>query len=162
MSVTPTTEQAKAKARARRKKRVAVWNRRLAWVTFPTLVMGTLFYYGPVYRWWPAAHGWGRVLMNIFTLMFLVHSVFSVYLFGFPKWKKNLRVYHIYIGYAVFVLTLTSQSLIGFEPYHAVFYALNWLFIIMHVTLSTRFMLRQTVTRRGGKFVARLTANQHS
>jgi hypothetical protein len=135
--------QEKAKARAARKKRVAVWNRRLAWVTFPTLVVGTLFYYGPAARWWPAAEWWGMALINIFTLMFLAHSVCSVYLFGFPKFKRNVRIYHIYIGYAVFVFTFLSQGLIGFEPYHKIAYAINWVFIIIHVSLSARFMLQR-------------------
>jgi hypothetical protein len=48
----------------------------------------------------------------------------------------------------VFLLTMISQSLIGFEPYHAVFFGLNWLFILLHLGLSARFMLQR---RAGGK-----------
>ena len=135
-----------AAQRARRKKKIAVWNRRLAWVTLPVLVLGTVLYYGARWGWLSLTTRPGGMLSGVFTLLFLVHAGFAVYLFGFPKWRNNLRTIHIYLGYVVFVLTLTSQSLIGLEPYHNIFYLTNWAFILAHVALSTRFMLQR---RRG-------------
>lgn len=144
MAANLTSEQLRNKARAARKKRVAVWNRRLAWVTFSALAVGSLLFYTRLGVWWPPGYTVGMVLINaLFTPLFLVHAAFSVYLFGFPKFRRQIRVLHIYVGYVVFMMTLTSQALIGFEPYHAVFFALNWLFIFVHIVLSTRFMLQR-------------------
>lgn len=130
------------------KKHVLVWNRRLAWVTFPTLVISTVLYYGARWGLLPITTAAGGMLSGIFTLMFLVHSAFAVYLFRFPRWRPNIRILHIYLGYVVFVLTLTSQSLIGHEPWHNIFYLTNWLFVLSHVALSTRFMLQRRYPRR--------------
>ena len=142
-----TPEAISASKRASRKKRVAVWNRRLAWVTFSALAVGSLLFYTRLGVWWPLGYTIGMVLINaIFTPLFLVHAAFSVYLFGFPKFRRQIRVLHIYIGYVVFLMTMTSQALIGWEPYHTIFFALNWLFIFVHLVLSARFMLQ----RRGG------------
>lgn len=163
-----TAGQDKAKARAARKKRIAVWNRRLAWVVFPVLAVGSALFYTPLAKLWPLGGMVGMILINaIFTPLFLVHAAFSVYLFGFPKFRRNIRVYHIYIGYAVFLFTFTSQALIGVEPFHKIFFGLNWGFIILHVILSTRFMSqRRGTTRRdpelahytGGKILRDATA----
>jgi hypothetical protein len=143
------TDPDKAKARAARKKRVAVWNRRLAWVTFSALAIGSLLFYTRLGGWLASGYAVGAVLVNaIFTPLFMVHAAFSVYLFGFPKFRKQIRVLHIYIGYMVFLLTMISQLLIGVEPYHAMFFGLNWLFILLHLVLSARFMLQR---RAGGK-----------
>ena len=55
----------------------------------------------------------------------------------------NIRILHIYIGYVVFIFTLTSQSLIGVEPWHNITYAVMWLFVLLHISLSLRFMLQR-------------------
>lgn len=128
--------------KASRKQKVARWNRTLGWITFPTLVIGTLLYYGYDYQFLPFPKWPGRLLTNIFTLLFFVHSAFSVYLFGFPKFSRNIRVLHIWIGYVVFIFVMTSQSL-NVEPWHNITYAIMWLVIIAHVALSTRFMLQR-------------------
>ena len=135
-------ESIKKAKRAARKKLIAVWNRRLAWITLPLLLISTFAVY-----WMPNLKSIGIWSSMIFILCLLLHSFFSVYLFGFPRFKWQIRVVHIYIGYAVFVLTMISQSIIGFEPYHNIFYALNWIFIVAHVALSTRFMFKRNIKR---------------
>jgi hypothetical protein len=37
---------------------------------------------------------------------------------------------------------LTSQLLIAIEPWHNIMHVLIWLFVLLHVSLSTRFILR--------------------
>ena len=122
---------------------MAVWNRRLAWVTLPMLLVSTFAVY-----LLPNFKTFGVIASLIFIVLLFVHSFFSVYLFGFPRFRWQIRVVHIYIGYAIFVCTFVSQSIIGFEPYHNIFYALNWIFIIAHVALSTRFMLKRNVKKQ--------------
>lgn len=140
-------ESIKKTKRSARKKRIAVWNRRLAWITLPLLLISTFAVYASK-DWMPNLKSVGIWSSMIFILCLLLHSFFSVYLFGFPRFKWQIRVVHIYIGYAVFICTMISQSIIGFEPYHNIFYALNWVFIIAHVALSTRFMLKRNVKKQ--------------
>lgn len=87
--------------------------------------------------------GLAIVTSILFMLCFFIHTIFGVYLFGFPKFKWQIRVVHIYIGYLLFIFTILSQAIIGAEPYHNIAYALMWLFLIAHVSLSFRFMLKR-------------------
>lgn len=112
------------------------------------LLVSTFAVYAAKSGWLPGLKIFGVVSSLIFILLLFVHSFFSVYLFGFPRFKWQVRVVHIYIGYAVFIFTMLSQTLIGFEPYHNITYALNWLFIAAHVALSTRFMLKRNIKRQ--------------
>lgn len=134
--------------KAKRKKKIAVWNRRLAWITLPMLLISTFSVYAAQWNWFPSLLTLGIITSLIFILLLFTHSGFSVYLFGFPKFKWKIRIVHIYIGYGIFIFTMISQSIIGFEPYHNIAYAINWLLIIIHVTLSTRFMLKRNVKKQ--------------
>jgi hypothetical protein len=136
------------KRKAGRKQKIAVWNRRLAWITLPMLLISTFSVYSAQWNWFPALLTFGIITSLIFIIVLFAHSGFSVYLFGFPKFKWQIRILHIYIGYGIFVFTMISQSIIGFEPYHNIAYAINWLFIIGHVALSTRFMLKRNVKKK--------------
>ena len=131
-----------------RKKQIAVWNRRLAWITLFVLIVMNVSVYSDYYKWVDWLHTTSIVTSGIFILLLLIHSIFSVYLFGFPKFKWQIRIVHIYIGYFLFISTFLSQSIIGFEPYHIIAYTLNWIFVVAHVSLSTRFMLKRNVKRQ--------------
>jgi hypothetical protein len=131
-----------------RKKQIAIWNRRLAWVTFPLFLISTISTYLAVSKVYPDLMPFAVVISLIFILFFFAHTIGSIYLFGFPKFKWQVRVIHIYIGYLLFVFTLVSQSIIGIEPYHNIAYGLMWLFLISHVSLSFRFMYKRNVKRK--------------
>ena len=131
--------------RAAKKKKIAVWNRKLAWITLFILVAMNISVYADYYEWVTWLKLTGIISSTIFTLLLLIHSGFSVYLFGFPKFKWKIRVVHIYIGYFLFVFTFLSQSIIGFEPYHIIAYTLNWIFVVAHVALSIRFAIKRNV-----------------
>lgn len=128
-----------------------MWNRRLAWFTLFVLLLMTFSVYADKYQWVTGLKTIGIVSSLVFILMLLTHAFFSVYLFGFPKFKPQIRVSHIYIGYGIFIFTFLSQTIIGFEPYHTVAYSLNWLLIIVHVGLSTRFMLKRNFKKKPEK-----------
>ncbi len=130
-----------------RKKQIAIWNRRLAWITFPLFLISTIvtyLYSGKIY---PELKNLAIYSSLLFILCFFAHAIFSVYLFGFPKFKWQIRVVHIYIGYLLFVFTMLSQAIIGVEPYHNIAYGLMWMFLIAHVSLSFRFMLKRNVKK---------------
>jgi hypothetical protein len=134
---------AAAEAQRARKRAMAAWNRNLSWGIALVLAIGTAAYYGPGWGWNFFA-GWvDPFFNNLFLILFFVHTTASFYFYGVPKLRRNIRVAHIYIGYAVFVFTMVSQSVIGMEPLHLITYILNWLFIGMHVALGLRFMLRR-------------------
>lgn len=129
-----------------RKKQIAVWNRRLAWVTFPLFLISTIATYLFKAEIYPGLKSLAVYLSMIFILCFFIHTIFGTYLFGFPKLKWQIRVVHIYIGYLLFIFTMISQS-ISVEPYHNVAYGVMWLFLIAHVSLSFRFMFKRNVKR---------------
>ena len=100
---------------------------------------GTGSYYLAVWQIYPDLKTFAGISSLMFIPLFFAHSLFSVYLFGFPKFKRQIRVVHHYIGYVLFVFTLVSNSLIGLEPYHVIAYFIMWAFLIAHISLSIRF-----------------------
>lgn len=130
-----------------RKKQIAIWNRRLAWVTFPLFLISTFTYYAAKWGYYPNWMMFAGISSIFFILFFFAHTIFSIYLFGFPKFKWQIRVVHIYIGYLLFIFTLVSQSIIGLEPYHVIAYSIMWIVLIAHVSLSFRFMLKRNVKK---------------
>jgi hypothetical protein len=133
----------KSARRAARKKRVAIWNRRLAWVTLPFFLVSTISTYLVTSKTFPELMATAMVSSMVFILLFFAHTIFGVYLFGFPKLKWQIRVVHIYVGYLLFIFTILSQAIIGVEPYHNIAYGVMWVFLICHVGLSFRFMLKR-------------------
>jgi hypothetical protein len=127
---------------------VAVWNRRLAWITLPMFLLSTAAYYLPLWEITPGLKPYAIPLSLVFILLFFTHSLFSVYLFGLPKPRANIRVIHLYIGYLLFIFTLISNSIIGIEPYHIVAYVVMWIFLLAHISLSIRFFWLRSVKRR--------------
>ncbi|WP_420630140.1 hypothetical protein [Candidatus Leptofilum sp.] len=141
--LTPAEKKELASTIRARKKRLAVHNRRMAWVMLPVLIIGTVAFYRDSLNmsWIPA---WVDYTFNtLFILLFFIHAVASFYFYGVPKPRRHIRVTHVYIGYGVFLFTLISQSLIGVEPIHLITYIINWVFIGAHVVLSTYFMLKR-------------------
>jgi hypothetical protein len=136
------------KNRASKKKQIADLNRKTAWITLAIFILMNLAGYGDYYKWADWLKTPSIILTIIFTFLLLIHSGFSVYLFGFPKFKFTVRVVHIYIGYFLFIFTFLSQSIIGIEPYHIIAYTLNWIFVIAHVTLSIRFAINRNVKKQ--------------
>jgi hypothetical protein len=136
------------KNRPSKKKQIAVWNRRLAWFTLLVLIVMNVAVYADYYKWVTWLKTTGIISSILFTLMLLIHSGFSVYLFGFPKFKLQIRVVHIYIGYFLFIFTFLSQTIIGSEPYHIIAYTLNWIFVVAHVALSIRFAINRNVKKQ--------------
>jgi hypothetical membrane protein len=128
-----------------RKKQIAVWNRRLAWVTFPLfLIMMISTYLFPVY---PSLKQLAGISSIFFILLFFIHAIFGVYLFGFPKFKWQIRVIHIYLGYLLFVVTMLSQGVLGSEAFYRIPYILMILLVFAHVALSFRFMFKRNMKK---------------
>jgi len=169
-AMNPEDRATQAEAQRGRKRKSAIWNRGLAWVIFVTLTIDTIAYYG--------AHFDDKVIYaaaklakssaylthiyasNIYLMLFFVHAVASLYFYGVPRLRANIRAIHVYIGYGVFIFTMVSQSLIGMEPIHMITYVINWAFIAAHIVLSFRFML-QRVSRANVDPMLELTVSPH-
>jgi len=81
------SQNAKSKRRAARKKKVAVWNRRLAWVTLPMFLASTISHYLSVWQMYPELMTFAGISTIVFIGLFFTHLLFSVCLFGFPNFK---------------------------------------------------------------------------
>lgn len=130
-----------------RKKQIAIWNRRLAWITFPLfliMIIATYLFKAEIY---PELKSLAAYSSMIFILCFFLHTIFGVYLFGFPKPKWQIRVVHIYLGYLLFVVTMLSQGVITAEPYYRISYILMIVLVLAHVALSFRFMFKRNVKK---------------
>ena len=125
-----------------------MWNRRLAWVTLAVLIVMNIAVYADYYNLVTWLKMTGIISSSLFIILLLIHSGFSVYLFGFPKFKWQIRVVHIYIGYFLFITTFLSQSIIGFEPHHIIAFTINWIFVAAHVALSIRFAIKRNIKNR--------------
>jgi hypothetical protein len=131
-----------------RKKQIAVWNRRLAWVTLVVLIVMNVSVYADYYKLVDWLKTTGIISSILFILLLFIHAGFSVYLFGFPKFKWQIRVVHIYIGYLVFIFTMLSQSIPFPQPYRLILFTLMWISIVAHVALSIRFAIKRNIKKQ--------------
>ncbi len=131
-----------------KKKKNAVFNRRLAWITLFILIVMNVSTYADYFKLVTWLKTTSIISSMIFITLFFIHGLMSVYLFGFPKFKWQIRVVHIYIGYFLFAFTLLSQSLIGFEPFHIILFTFMWISIVAHVSLSIRFAVKRNVKKQ--------------
>lgn len=169
-AMNPEDRATQAEAQRGRKRKSAIWNRGLAWVIFVSLTVDTIAYYGSnlndkaIYAAAKLAQSGAYVThlyaSNIYLMLFFVHAVASLYFYGIPRLRANIRAIHVYIGYGVFIFTMVSQSLIGMEPIHMITYVINWAFIAAHIVLSFRFML-QRVRRANVDPMLELTVSPH-
>lgn len=125
-----------------RKRKFAIFNRYLAWVTTVSLIISMIYTYRKqIGIDLPSWIGMVFTLLYIFPLF--IHAFASFYFFGLPRFRNHIRVVHIYIGYAVFISMMIYLSVGSKEPLHMITYGINLAFIVAHVVLSTRFMLKR-------------------
>ncbi len=124
--------------KAQRRQSIAKYNRWLGWISI-ILVIGA-FYTDSVRDSDPnALPAWLDITMqSLVGLVPLIHAAFSMYLFGFPRFDPNVKVIHIYFGYAVLLAILISQSLIGTGTVYSVMTGVMYIFIAIHIGLGTR------------------------
>jgi ABC-type branched-subunit amino acid transport system ATPase component/branched-subunit amino acid ABC-type transport system permease component len=116
-------------------------NRELGWITLPLLLLTTLVTWAEPR--WDLPKWLGSALNTTFTLNLLGHAFASIYLFRFPRPRPRRQVVHVYLGYAVLLFTLASQSLVGTEPIHSILVAPLWLFIGIHVAFGAQNWARR-------------------
>lgn len=126
-----------------RRQSIAKYNRWLGWISI-ILVIGA-YYTDAVRDNDPEAiAAWIDITMqSLVGLVPLIHAGLSMYLFGFPRFASNVNVVHIYIGYAVLLAILISQSLIGQGTIYAVMTWAMYVLMAVHVVLGTRSWMQR-------------------
>lgn len=122
----------------RRRQRAGVVSRRVGWLLLPFVLASTTLYY---------AVGDGLLVTWIATIgvisLSTLHTVLSFYVYGIVRPRMTVRVLHVYLGYALFVLVVVSQTNLEHEPLHTVLTALMYAAIVGHVVLAARVSLQR-------------------
>ena len=155
------TKPSNPQARAAFKSKVAKINRYMAWVNLPLLLIGSFM----IHAWkdgvaGASARSTGGALQGIFIILFFIHTLMSAYLYGIPKPARNVRVFHVYLGYAVFLFVMSSQVFLKTEPLHTLLYFLQWVTISFHIALSTRFAFKRMGKRKADPNLAFYTGGK--
>lgn len=127
-----------ASTRIARRQKAGRINRALGYVSLPMLIVLTITYYlhqdeGDV------AHDVSTWTQIAFLPIFFVHVALTVYVFGFVRPRRTLRVFHIYVGYVTLVLVMVSQTTFGNEPLHTVTTILMYAVIAVHIAIALRY-----------------------
>jgi hypothetical protein len=127
----------------RRRQRAGALNRRVGWVLLPVMVAATAVHYLPG----------GRALLAGVLVVFVVglnttHLALSVYVFGFVRPRRTLKVFHIYFGYALGLVIWASQTNLDNEPLHTYLTIAMFAGIAVHLVLATRYAARRRAAQQ--------------
>ena len=86
-------------------------------------------------------------LQLVFVPLVFVHLALSVYVFGFVRPARTLRVFHIYFGYAYLFLILASQTTHGENPQHVIFTVAMFICLAIHVGIGIFYAVRRREAR---------------
>ena len=122
----------------RRRQRAGALNRRVGWVLLPVMVAATVMHYLDV----------GSAIVAFILLVLVIglntcHLALSVYVFGFVRPRRTLKVFHIYFGYALGVVIWASQTNLDNEPLHTWLTILMFAGIAVHILLGARYAARR-------------------
>jgi hypothetical protein len=122
----------------RRRQRAGAINRRIGWVLLPVMIAATTVHYLPA----------GDSLLAALLVVGVVvlntsHLGLSVYVFGFVRPRRTLKVFHIYFGYALGIVIWASQTNLDNEPLHTYLTILMALGIVGHLLLAVRYAARR-------------------
>ena len=130
----------------RRRQRAGAINRRVGWVLLPVMVAATTMHYLPA--------GDSRVAALLVVCVVVLntsHLALSVYVFGFVRPRRTLKVFHIYFGYALGIVIWASQTNLDNEPLHTYLTILMALGIVGHLVLAARYAARRRAAQHAAE-----------
>ncbi len=127
----------------RRRQRAGAVNRRVGWVLLPVMIAATAVHYLPGDRGLLAG-----VLVVLVVVLNTTHLALSVYVFGFVRPRRTLKVFHIYFGYALGVVIWASQTNLRNEPLHTYLTIGMFAGIAVHLVLATRYAARRRAAQQ--------------
>ena len=119
----------------RRRQRAGALSRKVGWVLLPATVAATLVHYAGG----DERHGWAMLLVVAVVTLNTVHIGLSVYVFGFVRPRRTLKVFHVYFGYALGIVIWASQTNLDNEPLHTWLTILMFAGIAVHLVLGARY-----------------------
>ena len=130
----------------RRRQRAGAINRRIGWVLLPVMVAATTMHYLPAGDSWAAG-----MLVVCLVVLNTSHLALSVYVFGFVRPRRTLKVFHIYFGYALGIVIWASQTNLDNEPLHTYLTILMALGIAGHLLLGVRYAARRRAAQHAAE-----------
>lgn len=127
----------------RRRQRAGALNRRIGWVLLPVMILATAAHYLPGDR-----RGLAVALVVLVVGLNTVHLVLSVYVFGFVRPRRTLKVFHIYFGYVLGLVIWASQTNLDNEPLHTYLTIVMFLGIGVHILLGARYAARRRAAQQ--------------
>jgi hypothetical protein len=95
----------------------------------------------------PAPDWMANLGKSVYFIGIFLHAFASVYLYGVPTLKPNIRVIDMYSGFAVFGVILINRTLVNVPALADITWLLMWLPITLHLLLGLWFAT-QRVTRK--------------
>lgn len=139
---TPSRAQTrKPKKRGLKKSKLIRINHYMAWITVPLLFLSTFVYFSPSLG--IPLPDWTQLFAPTFQLFFVVHALISIYVFRFSRLSMSPKAIEIYSGYGILLTVILNFVFYRNEPYATIVFWTNWAFIIIHLVLGIRFVLRR-------------------
>lgn len=125
------------------KQNLARWNRWLGWAFVVVTIFSVVTAYprdNALVPLDPKGALYQTVNFALIPLLALVHFGLTLYLFGFPRFSNGAKAWHVYIGYATFLVMFGSQSMIGpdgpIQPWFDYGNILMYILIVIHVYMG--------------------------
>jgi hypothetical protein len=101
-----------------------------AWLATILLICATVVYY------LPHTASWLQIFNILFQLTFLIHTICSIYRFGFRKIKMNIKSLQIYSGYGILLTVILNIVFAANQQITVVVFWANWFFVGVHILLA--------------------------
>lgn len=94
------------------------------------LIGATIVFYAP------SLPNWTKTFNILFQIAFISHTIFSLYIYGFPPFRRTVKSLQIYSGFGIFItvvlnIVFNQQVLLA-----SILFWLNWFFVFIHISLA--------------------------
>jgi len=92
-----------------------------------------------------------QIFSNLFWIMIFMHSIAALYLYGIPKFKKNLRLINLYLGLAMLAVIFVNRSISVFPAVEKVTAFLMMIPAVFHSLIGVRLFLQRLFRKQWDK-----------
>lgn len=128
-------------AEADRKGRMRKANLIVGWFTLAGVILATLEEVAGA----PATLG--TIGKSVYFIGVFLHFFAGLYLYGVPVFKPNLRVVHMYAGFAVFLVTLVNRTVVNNAALASATWMIMWAPLAIHIALGVWFAVQRATGR---------------
>ena len=99
--------------------------------------LATLFLFGATIVYYMSdAASWLQIFNILFQITFLLHTLCSIYRFGFPKLHLNKKGLQIYSGYGILLTVILNIVFAANQQIAIVVFWVNWFFVGVHLLVA--------------------------